>query len=637
MITPENGRLEQEIARLKHRLDRASENIAALERRLEIIENSVLLRFARWAGRIAITRKRQLGQLLLRSPLHPFYLKIRPRAPATDRYTSLIEQSEAALPLVESLQRRTEAWLWKPLISIIMPTRNPRREWLEAAINSVTGQSYGNWEFCICDDASEDAWVSAYISERASLDPRIRFIRSDSRSGISGALNAAGTLASGEYVAFLDHDDVLHPFALFYVAEACQDRTVKIIYSDEDYLNEAGQCVHPQFKPDWSPDLLLSCMYFGHLFVAARDSIEKAGWFRSCCDGAQDYDLALRITREPVRVRHTRLPLYHWRRHAASTASSAAAKPYTHAAGRKALEDELSRRGTVATVEDGPLANTYFVRRKIIGNPLVSIIICSRNPKLLARCLQSLARHTGYPHRELIVIRHEDAPVPAFDAVLHRFGATGIRYAGAFNFARMNNAGAEAARGDFLLFLNDDVQALKPDWLEYLVAHLQRPEIGAAGAKLVYPSGAIQHAGIATGIMDGAGHPGRGLFRSDQYAWLDMTRNVSAVTGACLGIRKSVFRELAGFDEAFPVNYNDVDLCLRARGAGYLIILEPRAVLRHDECRSRVRGTRYEERERFYDRWENVLSAPDPYYSPRFDRSTEEIRIADPSASVLTP
>jgi GT2 family glycosyltransferase len=285
-------------------------------------------------------------------------------------------------------------------------------------------------------------------------------------------------------------------------------------------------------------------------------------------------------------------------------------------------------------VEDGPLANTYFVRRKIIGNPLVSIIICSRNPKLLARCLQSLEKHTDYSPRELIVICHEAAPSSGFDTVLNRFGATGIRYTGAFNFARMNNAGAEAARGDHLLFLNDDVQALQPDWLEYLAAHIQRPEIGAAGAKLVYPSGAIQHAGIVTGIMDGAGHPGRGLFRSDEYPWLDLTRNVSAVTGACLGIRKSVFSELAGFDEAFPVNYNDVDLCLRARRAGYLIVLEPRAILRHDECRSRTRGTRYEERERFYDRWGDVLNAPDPYYSPRFDRSTEEIRLSDPSALV---
>jgi GT2 family glycosyltransferase len=371
--------------------------------------------------------------------------------------------------------------------------------------------------------------------------------------------------------------------------------------------------------------------------VASRDSIEHAGWFRSCCDGAQDYDLALRITSEPACIRHIPLPLYRRRRDVASAPTS------THAAGRAALEDALRQRGECASVDDGPLPNTYFVRRKIAGDPLVSIIICSRNPKLLARCFRSIERRTAYRHWEVIVIRHETAPNPGFDRVLNRFQAAGIPYTGPFNFSRMNNLGAEAARGDHLVFLNDDVQALRPDWLEYLVAQIQRPEIGAAGAKLVYRSGAIQHAGIATGITDGAGHPGRGSFRTDEYPWLDLTRNVSAVTGACLGIRKSVFNELSGFDEAFPVNYNDVDLCLRARQSGYLIVFEPRAVLRHDECRSRTRGTRYQERERFQERWGHILKAPDPYYSPAFDRTTEEIRIGDPpemayqNASGLSP
>jgi GT2 family glycosyltransferase len=633
MSTPEDDRLRQEVARLRQRLDHAAGNITRLEQRLERIENSLLFRAARWAGSFAATRKRKLGQWLLHSPLHRLYVASRSvsttsKTPAAD----WVEQLEATLPTFEWHVNEGRQWPWQPLISVVLPVSNPKREWLEAAVNSVLEQSYARWQLCVCDDGSEDASVARYFGALAESDNRVRFTRSDHRGGIAAALNAAGSLATGDFVAFLDHDDVLHRYALHYAAEVLQDRSVAVVYTDENDIDEDGRPVLTRFKPGWSPDLLLSCMYFGHLFVVARDIIEKAGWFRSCCDGAQDYDLALRITVEQVRVRHIPLPLYHWRRHAASTASSAAAKPYTHAAGRKALEDALCQRGAVATVEDGPLANTYFVRRKISGNPLVSIIICSRNPKLLAKCLRSLASHTGYSHRELIVIRHEGAPSPGFDSVLNRFGATGIRYTGAFNFARMNNAGVEAAHGDQLLFLNDDVQALQSDWLEYLVAHVQRPEIAAAGAKLVYPSGAIQHAGIATGIMEGAGHPGRGLFRSDEYPWLDLTRNVSAVTGACLGIRKSVFRELAGFDEVFPVNYNDVDLCLRARQAGYLIVLEPRAVLRHDECRSRTRGTRYEERERFYDRWGDVLNAPDPYYSPLFDRATEKIRIWDSSA-----
>lgn len=613
MSTPED--LDRDLAQLQHRLDRAADNIARLEQRLERIENSLLFRTARAVGLFGFTQKRRL-QNWLGWPRPP---RVNPA------HAAWIQQLEAALPSIEHHAAEARQWAWQPSISVVLPVSNPNREWLEAAAASVLNQSYARWQLCVCDDASAAAWVCEYFSALARSDTRVRFTRSDRRTGIAAALNAAGALATGDYIALFDQNAVLHPYALHYVARAVQDRSVALIYTDQSDIDERGFPVSARFKPDWSPDLLLSCMYLGRLFVASRESIEKAGWFRSCCDGAQDYDLALRITSEPACIRHIPLPLYHRRREAPSSST------FTHAAGRAALEDAVRQRSISASVEDGPLPNTYFLRRKITGDPLVSIIVCSRNPKLLARCLRSLEKHTSYRHREVIAIRHEITPAPAFDRVLNRFRTAGIRYTGPFHFSRMNNLGAEAARGDHLLFLNDDVQALRPDWLEYLVAHIQRPEIGAAGAKLVYRSGAIQHAGVATGITDGAGHPGRGSFRSDEYPWLDLTRNVSAVTGACLGIRKSVFNELSGFDETFPVNYNDVDLCLRARQSGYLIVFEPRAVLRHDECRSRTRGTRYQERERFQERWGHILTAPDPYYSPAFDRATEEIRIADAS------
>jgi GT2 family glycosyltransferase len=629
MKGPKEDRLQEEVSRLHRRLERISQDITRLEDRLSQVENRLFPRMIRAAGLFALYRYRRLGQWLLHSPFHAVYLVFRRAKPAGNAYTSWVETRETAFPSREWHQHQAESWTRKPLISVLIPARNPRREWLKAAIDSVIDQSYEKWQLCICDDASDEPWVREYLEASAKSDTRIRFIRSGAPLGISGALNLAGTLASGEYLAFLDHDDILHRYALHYVAEAYQDQDTKVVYTDEDHLDAQGRRVQPNFRPDWSPDLLLSCMYFGHLFTAARDVVERAGWFRSCCDGSQDYDMALRITREPVRVRHIPLILYHWRRHAGSTASSPLAKPYTQASGRKALEDALAGSQTVASVSDGPIPNTYYITRKIREEGLVSIVICSRNPKLLKRCLRSLDRHTAYTNREIVVVRHENAPTPGFDDVLRRFGARGVSYSDQFHFSRMSNLGAEVSRGEILLFLNDDIQALKPEWLEHVVAHLERPEVGVVGGKLLYPSGAIQHAGIVTAMGDGVGHVGRGIFASDEWPWLNLTRNVSAVTGACLGIRKSLFAELGGFDLQFPVNYNDIDLCLRVQQSGYLIVYEPRCVLRHDECQTRVGGTRHIERERFHERWADVLKHPDPYYSPWLSSATEQIRLGE--------
>ena len=375
MGIPEHGDLNQDVARLKKRLEHASRNIADLENRLLRIENSIPFRLIRGFSAFARTRKRQLGQWLLHSPFHPIYLKIRPPASGDPSYARWVEECEAAFPTFEWHAQQVTAWPRRPLISVIMPTCDPNREWLDAAIDSVAAQSYPYWELCICDDASTDSSLSEYLQSRASADARVRFIRSGQRLGIAGALNMAGTLATGEYLAFVDHDDVLHRFALHYVAAEVQHGRPAIVYSDEDHLDESGVRIAPDFKPDWSPDLLLSCMYFGHLFVAARECVDRAGWFRSCCDGSQDYDLALRVTKEPVDVRHIPRVLYHWRRHSRSTALTPKAKPYTQAAGRRALEDALRMRGIEASVDDGPSPNTYYVVRDVPGKPLVSIII----------------------------------------------------------------------------------------------------------------------------------------------------------------------------------------------------------------------------------------------------------------------
>jgi O-antigen biosynthesis protein len=274
--------------------------------------------------------------------------------------------------------------------------------------------------------------------------------------------------------------------------------------------------------------------------------------------------MALRITTDPVRVHHIPLVLYDWRRHAGSTAASPLAKPYTQAAGRRALEDALAASRTAASVSDGSSPNTYYVIRKIRQNPLVSIVICSRNPKLLKRSLRSLGRHTAYRNREVVIVRHEDTPNRAFDDVLPRFGARGVSYSDSFHFSKMNNLGAEESYGEIPLFLNDDIQAIQQDWLGHVVGHLERPEVGVVGAKLLYGSGGIQHAGIVTAMGDRVEHAGRCVFASAERPWLNVMRNVSAVTGACLGIRRYLFPELGGFDPQLPANYNHVELCLRA-------------------------------------------------------------------------
>jgi hypothetical protein len=455
-------------------------------------------------------------------------------------------------------------------------------------------------------------------------------VQSDEPLGIGGASNRAGVLADGNYVAFLDHDDVLPWHALHYVAEACQEPGVQIVYSDEDCLGLDGRRKRPRFKPDWSPELLTSCMYLGHLLVVERSLLDDVRWFRDGLDGAQDHDLALRLTDGGATVRHIPRVLYHWRQHEGSTAGNPKAKQYAHSAGHRALYDTLVRRRIDGSVEDGEAPGTFHIRRRVSGTPLVSVITCSRNRSMLERMIAKLEEITDYGNFEVVVIEHRSGGV-AFDLarLRRRLGSrlVHVPFTGAFHFAAMNNLGAKAANGSVLLFLNDDVEPLHGDWMDGLVSQLQRDDVGAVGARLQYPSGAIQHAGIALGMMDGVGHPGRGLFRSDLFPWIDYTRNVSAVTGACLGMRRAVFEEAGGFDEVFDVNYNDVDLCLRLRERGYEIIYDASVRLVHKESASRAGGTRVRERVNFCSRWLPMLEKADPYLPVAIDRGDEGMRL----------
>lgn len=585
-----------------------------LEERLARVENSTIFRILRAAGQAGATTKGRVGQTLLRSPLHPLYARWRGRkeAPDDESYAQWIETGQNATLPSTVLREQSRTWAHQPLISILMPVYRPRREWLEAAIESVRVQSYENWQLCVCCDGPAEPWLDEWLRRRVVDDQRVRVGFPGERCGIASALNGAGSLADGVYVAFLDQDDLLADSALYFLVEALQQESADILYSDEDWMEETGRRIRPNFKPDWSPELLTGCMYFGHLFVARRELVVGAGWFRNGFEGAQDYDLALRLAASGASIKHVPRILYHWRMHGGSTAASAGAKPHAHISGRRALQQALQSNGVEAPIIDGPAPHTYVVQWPSAGKG-VSIVICSRTPKLLERCLNSLRRTSGGLDIQLIVVEHQN---PETRQVAESFHCDVVSFGRMFHFADMNNEGAAQARHQTLLFLNDDVTAIGPGWLESLVALVERPEIAIAGARLLYPSGAIQHAGIALGIGEGTGHIGRGKFASDLWRWLELRRNVSAVTGACLAIRRDVFQELNGFDSHFPVNYNDADLCLRARAAGYEVIFEPSATLRHDECASRVAGTKLEERELFWERWATVLERPDPYFTP---------------------
>jgi GT2 family glycosyltransferase len=626
--------LAANLQRLESELHAAARNQSLLEQRLERIENSALFRTLRGVGGRSRDLRRKLGQAILHSPLHPLYARIAGPGDADPAYNAWITAREQQLPSRDAHRQQSAQWSYQPLVSVVIPVYNSNPEWLEQAVQSVCAQSYTHLQLCLSFDGPINAHEQALVDRLAQSDNRIVAVALPRHGGISAALNNAAQAVTGEYVAFLDHDDLLSPYALHYVVEALQNGRADLLYSDEDRINSAGNRVRPNFKPGWSPDLLTSCMYMGHLLVVSRERLDEAGWFRSEYDGAQDYDLALRLTDSPPRVVHVEQVLYHWRMHTESTSSAAAAKPYAHEAGRKALADALARRDRNAVVADGPFAHTYAAR-PVAFQPDVAVVICSRNAALLDKCLTSVFETAAGAQPEVVVVHHntglEDA---AMKAVLDRFGCRVITYTREFNFAEMNNLGAAQTAREFLLFLNDDVAASEPGWMQQMLHHLTRAQVGAVGARLLYPAGSIQHAGIVLGIGEATGHAGRHQFRNDLWPWLDLTRNVTAVTGACLGIRRAVFEEIGGFDVNFSVNYNDVDLCLRLRQAGYEIVYEGAAVLQHAECSTRASGTRTAERARFYNRWGHLLRCPDPYYSPFLTSSDEEIKLAEPGIAL---
>jgi glycosyltransferase involved in cell wall biosynthesis/SAM-dependent methyltransferase len=522
-----------------------------------------------------------------------------------------------------------------PLISVLMPVYNVKVGLLRKAIDSVLLQTYPHWELCIADDASQSPRIRATLEEYARRDSRIKVVFRTERGNISAASNSALALATGEYVALLDNDDELAEQALFRVAKAIiADRDLDLIYSDEDKLEPDGRHVDPFFKPDWSPEYFLTCMYTCHLGVYRTALVRELGGFRSELDSAQDYDLALRIVARSHRVGHIPDVLYHWRKLPNSTARSHRAKPQAFETACRALASYLTIKGQPGRVEPGPFAGLHRVRFNILGRPKVSIVIptASRPARIrghdtsfISHCVQSIRRSTRYPHYEIITVDNDDMP-PDLQRELDRWKVRRVSFTDEFNLASKMNLGAAKADGDHLLFLNDDTEIITPDWLECMLEYSQQPEIGAVGAKLLFPDGRIQHVGVV--LLDGDPcHPFYANGGKDMGYWAGnyLTRNTSAVTGACLMTRADLFHELGGFDEAFPLNYNDVDYCLRVNERGKRVVFTPYAQLYHYEGATKS-GITPEELEAFKKRWQDKWSR-DPYYNPNLSLNYHDYRI----------
>lgn len=538
---------------------------------------------------------------------------------------------------------------YSPKISIVIPVYNPPPKALKGAIESVLRQTYTNWELCIAD-ASQNEKIRKFLLAVSSEEKRIKVKFLEKNYGIAINTNEAINLSSGDYIGFLDHDDELSPFALFEIVSALNlHPNTELIYSDEDLKTDyfhfeknksiiqnlinliiSNKRFSPIFKPDFSIDLMRSCNYMTHFIVVRRETGHKVGWLRDCFEGAQDYDFLLRIIERSKNIIHIPKILYHWRKVKTSTANSIQAKPYANDSGKRSLQDHLMRCGISAKVSDGYIPTWYKVNYDILEEKTVSIIIPNRNcTEYLTRCIGSILIKSSYTSFEIIIVENNstDEDIGYYYTKLQVLDPRIriIKWNKPFNYHQLNNWAANFASGEILLFLNNDTEVVSKNWLQEMVSLCIRQDVGFVGAKLLYPNKTIQHAGITIGKGGVAGHdflhyphdsPG-------YFGRLVLVRNVSAVTGACLMVRKEVFNMVGGFDENYALSYGDVDICLKAIQKGLVNVWTPHAVLYHYESVTRGYETTPERKERFereksyfLSKWQKYIEQGDPYYNP---------------------
>jgi glycosyltransferase involved in cell wall biosynthesis len=539
-----------------------------------------------------------------------------------DPYEIWIQRNEPTKEKMEAYKKESRCFNYRPKISIVTPVWNIEEKLLRAAIESAINQVYDNWELCVADGGSTKPHVEKVLKEYAEKDSRIKVKFLSENKGIAVNSNEALSLATGEFVTFLDHDDELAPFALYEVVKLLDDNAeLDFIYSDEDKITTKGIRKDPFFKPNWSPDMFLSHNYLCHLSVIRKDLVAIVGGFREGYDGSQDYDLFLRVIEliDEKRIAHIPTILYHWRLVLGSAAELVSAKPYALVAAKKALDDALARRGIEGEVSDGLFTSSYRVRYKIIGSPKVSIIIPTKDKvDTLKTCIESIIEKTDYKNYEIVIVDNqskEEETFEYYDKIKNNREIKILEYTKPFNFSAINNYAASEVDAEYILFLNNDTEVISNEWLSAML-------------ELLYPNNTIQHAGIIVGIIGKppvGGHSHRHFNKSSPgyFGRIQHVQNLSAVTAACIMLRKEVFEEVGGFDKNLTVAFNDVDFCLKIREKDYLIVYTPYAKLYHYESLSRGYEDTAEKQARFLkeveyvrSKWMHVIDKCDPYYNP---------------------
>ena len=536
-------------------------------------------------------------------------------------------QHKASEEILE--KQRKHKWLQPPLISIAVPAYHTPEVFLRQLLEALIGQTYPNWELCMANASPEDQKMAAVLKEYSEMDERIRFQNLEKNLGIAENTNAAFAMARGSFIGLLDHDDLLAPDALYEIALRIQEEKADFIYTDEDKVTEdLSEHYQPHLKPDFNLDLLRSNNYICHFLVVKKSLVEKAGGFRKEFDGAQDYDFIFRCSELAEHIAHVPRILYHWRTHKASTADNPNSKLYAYEAGKRAIEGNLARTHTEGTVSHTKDYGFYDVHYSVKGSPLVSIIIPNKDQKeTLAQCLDSIWEKSTYLNYEIIIAENNSEKDETFEyyrQIEKRENVRVLYWKKGFNFSAINNFAVKEAKGDYLLFLNNDIEVVTPEWIEELLGNCQREEVGIVGSKLYYPDHTIQHAGIIVGLGGVAGHaflnmPGS---RSGYLHKASIQMDYSAVTAACMMMKRPLFEQLGGFEEKLSVAFNDVDLCLRMVEAGYLVVYNPHVEMLHYESKSRGAEDSKEKVRRFQGeiefmrtRWISLLKKGDPYYN----------------------
>lgn len=530
----------------------------------------------------------------------------------------------------ELKKQKKYSFAWKPKMSIAIPLYNTPTQYLEELLQSIVGQTYANWELCLADGSTSDS-VEIYIREHYKGEKRIKYRRLKENMGIAGNTNAAVEMADGDYVMLCDHDDLVAPDALFEMAKALnEDSSIDIIYTDEDLVNsDTTEFSSPRFKPDFNFDFLRSINYICHIFMVRKTILDEVGCFREEYDGAQDYDFILRCCEKTDKIHHIPKILYHWRAHENSTAGNPESKEYAIQAGKKALEEHYRRMGMDAEVEYTGIFIMFRTILKVQGNPKVSIVVPTKDHiDDLDKCLTSIEEKSTWNNYEIIIVENNSENPETFayyEKIQKKYtNIKVVTWDGPFNYSAINNFGIKYASGHYYVLLNNDIEVITPEWMEIMLGYCQRADVGIVGAKLYYPDDTIQHAGVVIGVGGFAGHILTQTQREDTgyFGRLQAVQDVSAVTAACLMIRKDIFEQVQGLDEKFEVALNDVDLCLKVRAMNKLVVFHPGVEMYHYESKSRGSETSPEKHERFKreiarfrTKWSDILEHGDPYYN----------------------